>query len=156
MPNTQIYHSRFNWRLAFTLLAALGVALGGHSALAQSKPENFSNLPQPQRQGEVTFISGGVGSNESEAMRSAARHWPLALRFSNPNNDYLTGVRVYITDPHGGEILQADSRGPYMLVRLRQGRYIVRVSYQENEQTQPIEVRGKGEARLAFSWDIWH
>lgn len=155
MPIKPTYRSKANWGTAITLIAALGICLGSHNVLAQIKQADFTGLPQEQRQGDVKFISGGVGLNESEAIRREVEHWPLALRFSSPNSDYLTGVRVYITDTHGGEILQADSRGPYMLVRLRPGRYIVHARYQENEQTQPIEVSGKGAKRMAFLWSTW-
>ncbi|BBO60205.1 carboxypeptidase-like regulatory domain-containing protein [Mycoavidus sp. B2-EB] len=153
MPIKPTYHARSNWSPAITLIAALSICLGGYSAQAQPSHDSSSGLPQPQSQGKVIFISGGVGPNESKAILNVVKRWPLLLSFSSPNRDYLTGVRVYITDQHGGEVLQADSRGPYMLVNLPSGEYIVRVRYQENEQTQPIKVAGKGEARITFLWN---
>ncbi|SEA13095.1 hypothetical protein [Paraburkholderia sartisoli] len=114
---------------------------------------NGGGLPQIQQQGDVSFTSGGVGQDESKALRAAQSQWPLSLRFTGPGSDFLADVEVQVVDAHGASVLEAKSRGPYMLVRLRPGRYTVHATYKDREQTKPVSVTGKGTTRAAFAWN---
>ncbi|MEM5340949.1 carboxypeptidase regulatory-like domain-containing protein [Paraburkholderia azotifigens] len=113
---------------------------------------NGGGLPQVQQQGDVSFTSGGVGLDESKALLAAQSQWPLSLRFTGPGSDYLSDVKVKIVDSHGGSVLDTTSRGPYMLVRLRPGRYTVHAAYKDNDQTKPVNIPAKGTAKAAFYW----
>jgi len=110
-------------------------------------------LPQELHQGDLTFVTGGVGLDESQALREAAPHWPLAMRFTGSGSDYLADVHVHVTDAHGATILQADSRGPYMLVKLRPGHYTVQASYEGHAQTRPLTIKHGAHEKLDFSWN---
>lgn len=114
---------------------------------------NGGGLPQVQQQGDVSFVSGGVGLDESKALERAQSEWPLALRFTGPTADYLADVRVRIVDSHGGDALSTTSRGPFMLVRLRPGRYTVHASYKGEEKVSAVTVPAKGTARAGFHWN---
>jgi hypothetical protein len=113
---------------------------------------NGGGLPQVQQQGDVSYTSGGVGLDESKALQAAQSQWPLSLRFTGPGSDFLADVKVEVVDAHGGTVLDTTSRGPYMLVRLRPGRYTVHAAYKDNDQTRPVTVPAKGTARAAFYW----
>ncbi|WP_114809184.1 carboxypeptidase-like regulatory domain-containing protein [Paraburkholderia kururiensis] len=114
---------------------------------------NGGGLPQVQQQGDVSFVSGGVGLDESKALERAQSQWPLALRFTGPTADYLADVHVRIVDSHGGEALSTTSRGPFMLVRVRPGRYTVHASYNGEEKVSAVTVPAKGTARAGFHWN---
>nr|WP_246174155.1 carboxypeptidase regulatory-like domain-containing protein [Paraburkholderia hayleyella] len=116
--------------------------------------ENGGGLPQVEQQGNVSFVSGGVGQDESKAMRQAQNHWPLSLSFTGPGASFLADVQVRIADSHGTAVLNATSRGPYMLVKLRPGRYALQVAYQGHEQSRVITIPAKGSAKAAFRWEI--
>lgn len=113
---------------------------------------NGAGMPQIQQKGDVSFVSGGVGLDESTALRHAESQWPLSLRFTGPGSDFLADVHVRIVDAHGGDVLGATSRGPYMLVKLRPGRYTVHAQYKDRDQTQTVTVPAKGTAKAAFYW----
>ncbi|WP_207005542.1 carboxypeptidase regulatory-like domain-containing protein [Trinickia mobilis] len=113
---------------------------------------NGGGMPQIQRQGDVSFVSGGVGQDESNALQSAQSQWPLALLFAGPGSDYLADVHVNIVDARSAQVLNATSRGPYMLVRLRPGRYIVQASYKNHDQSKTVTIPATGTARTAFYW----
>ncbi|MDE1183167.1 carboxypeptidase regulatory-like domain-containing protein [Paraburkholderia sp.] len=115
--------------------------------------DNGGGLPQVQQQGDVSFTSGGVGLDESKALLSAQSHWPLSLRFTGPGSDYLSDVHVKIVDAHNGEVLNTASRGPYMLVKLRPGRYTVHAQYKDADQSRSVTVPAKGTAKAAFHWN---
>ena len=114
---------------------------------------NGGGLPQMQQQGDVSFVSGGVGLDESKALQQAQSQWPLSLRFTGPGSDYLADVHVRIVDAHNGEVLSTASRGPYMLVKLRPGRYTVHATYKDRDQSKALPVPAKGTAKAAFYWN---
>lgn len=142
-------HSK-QWLVSLAASAALAAGVAG-TAQAQDNPQG--GMPQVQQQGDVSFVSGGVGLDESHALRSAAHSWPLALRFTGPGSDYLADVHVTITNGHGDQVLQADARGPYMLVRLHPGHYTVHARYKDNDQSRSVNIGGKGHANAAFHWN---
>ncbi|MBV8260390.1 MAG: carboxypeptidase regulatory-like domain-containing protein [Paraburkholderia sp.] len=113
---------------------------------------NGGGMPQVQTQGDVSFVSGGVGLDESRALQSAQHDWPLSLRFTQRSGEYVADVRVQITDSHGASVLDTTSRGPYMLVRVRPGRYSVHVSHAGVDKTSTVTVSSNGSARASFVW----
>ena len=115
--------------------------------------DNGGGMPQIQHQGDVAFVSGGVGSDESKALQGAEHRWPLALRFTGPGSDFLADVHVQIVDAHGADVLQATSRGPYMLVKLRPGRYTVHARYKSDDQQKAVTIPATGGAKSAFYWN---
>jgi hypothetical protein len=158
---------RTQWRIAAVAVSAvLALGLGG-GAYAQQASDvsggtttddtsagnaNGGGLPQIQQQGDVSYTSGGVGLDESKALLSAQNQWPLSLRFTGPGSDYLADVRVKIVDAHSSEVFNATSRGPYMLVKLRPGRYTVHAAYKDRDQTKAVSVPAKGTTKAAFYW----
>ncbi|WP_345811595.1 carboxypeptidase regulatory-like domain-containing protein [Paraburkholderia sp. PREW-6R] len=127
----------------------------GGSTTDQSSAGNANGggLPQIQQQGDISYVSGGVGLDESKALQHAQSQWPLSLRFTGPGSDFLADVHVRIVDAHGSDVLKADSRGPYMLVKLRPGRYTVHAQYKDHDQTKAVTIPAKGTAKAAFYWN---
>ncbi len=131
-----------------------GGAVGGTSTDQTSAGNaNGGGLPQIQQQGDISFVSGGVGLDESTALRQAESQWPLSLRFTGSGSDFLADVHVRVVDAHSGEVLSATSRGPYMLVRLRPGRYTVHAQYKESDQSRAVTIPAKGTTKAAFYWN---
>jgi hypothetical protein len=126
---------------------------GNTSDSTSAGNDNGGGMPQVQQQGDVSYVSGGVGSDESKALQHAQSHWPLALRFTGPGSDFLADVHVQIVDAHGADALDATSRGPYMLVKLRPGRYTVHARYKSSEQQKSVTISDAGSARAAFYWN---
>jgi hypothetical protein len=127
--------------------------LGGSTTdMTSAGNANGGGLPQIERQGAVEYISGGVGLDESTALKREAHHWPLSLRFTGPTSDYLTDVHVRIVGPRGADMFNADSIGPYLLVRLPPGRYMVYASYEGQEVKRAVSVSAQPGARADFHW----
>ncbi|WP_010090822.1 carboxypeptidase-like regulatory domain-containing protein [Burkholderia ubonensis] len=140
-------HPRSMSRFAIAAALAVGVAAGATGAYAQS-----DGLPAARHQGDVTFVSGGIGQDESTAFQRNEAAWPLALRFTGAGGEFLADVQVRIADANGAEVLKTDAHGPYMLVKLPPGRYTVQASYQGKDETRSVTVTAKGGARQAFTW----
>ena len=131
-----------------------GVTGGSTTDNTSAGNTNGGGLPQVQQQGDVSYVSGGVGLDESRALRQAQRQWPLTLRFTGPNAEFLADVHVRIVDAHNSEVLNTTSRGPFMLVRLSPGRYTVHAKYNDREQTRSVSVPAHGNVKSAFIWSV--
>jgi hypothetical protein len=135
--------------------AAVVVTLGlgaASNALAQTDDSALAptGMPAIQHAGDISYVTGGVGLDESHALRAAAPRWPLELLFAGPTSDYLSDVRVDITSG-GGSVFQATADGPFMLVKLPPGDYVVRASYKGQEKTHAVKIGG-GHQKADFRW----
>ncbi|MGF6568138.1 hypothetical protein SAMN05443245_2906 [Paraburkholderia fungorum] len=114
--------------------------------------DNGGGMPQTQQQGDVSFVSGGVGLDESKALQQAQSHWPLSLRFTGPGSEFVADVKVRVVDAHNTEVLNTSSRGPYMLVKLHPGHYTVHAQYKDRDQSKSVTVPASGNTKAAFYW----
>ena len=133
-------------RFAVAAALAAGLAAGATGAYAQS-----DGLPAARQQGDVTFVSGGVGLDESTAFQRSEPSWPLALRFTGKGGEFLADVHVRIVDGKGTEVLKTDARGPYMLVKVPPGPIRCR---RRTRATRIPRRHGRREGRreAAFQW----
>ncbi|CAG9272472.1 conserved exported hypothetical protein [Paraburkholderia unamae] len=119
------------------------LAASMHVASAQTT----AGLPAVQGQNHVEYVTGGIGHDQALALRDAGHTWPLSLGFFGPQGDYLANVHVEITAANAQKLLQAESTGPYMLVKLQPGAYHVTARYEGNTQQKDITIpQGKNEA----------
>ena len=111
-----------------TMAAAMAL---GSMAIAGLLNTAQAGLPPVQHQGSVQYVSGGIGLDESEALKAAARTIPGAdlRRTGRRQADYVADVTVAIHDGQGKPVLRATSEGPYMLVKLPAGDYKVSATY---------------------------
>lgn len=115
----------------------------------------YAALPPTQHQGSVEYVSGGIGSDESDAFKAAMGQFPLALTFASNvdgHADYVSNVQVVIRDSHDASLLNTTSEGPYFLARLPAGEYKVFATYNGKTQTRSVHIGGKGTARATFEW----
>lgn len=135
-----------------TMAAAMAL---GSMAFAGILSTAQAGLPPVQQQGSVQYVSGGIGLDESEAMKAAAKDYPLALTFAAQRNgkaDYVANVAVTISDAQGKSVLQATAEGPYMLVKLPAGNYKISATYNGQAQQRDVSVQNTGTARAVFEW----
>ncbi|RKE25249.1 hypothetical protein B0G76_6776 [Paraburkholderia sp. BL23I1N1] len=136
-------------RLGVTVLV-----LAGSAQLASAMP---GSLPPVQHSGAVSYLSGGVGSDRSAAIKDEMRHYPLALEFAgktDAGNDYLADIPVQISDVNGNVLLDTNSRGPFMLISLPNGRYTVTVTYKGKQAHRAVNVTAGSHAHEVFVWPM--
>jgi hypothetical protein len=81
---------------------------------------------KPQTQGDVTFVSGGVGEDEHKALRAIQGQYNLHLTFAvKGSGEYASGVKVKIEDAKGHTFLDTTTNGPNLFVQLKPGHYKV-------------------------------
>jgi Carboxypeptidase regulatory-like domain len=130
---------------------ALGMGMAGDAM----KAPNESNLPAEQVQGKVTFMSGGIGSDEAAAMRKEEAKYPLSLEFvghGRAGGEHLAGVNVTIEDTKGGTDLTTVSSGPYLLVKLPAGDYKVTADHDGRTKTRNVVIAANKPERVVFEW----
>lgn len=132
------------------LTAALFIGMAGSvgSALAQ---EAFTFGPSIQRQGNVSFITGGVGFQEREMLQEVENQFNLHLLFAERGSgSFIADVQVRIVDPRGQTVLEAVTKGPKLLVQLPAGRYRVESSYEGASQSRSVTVPASGRTSMVF------
>jgi hypothetical protein len=129
-------------------LVAVALVLAQSAAFAAP-----ANLPPVQHQGNVAFVSGGVGSDQAAALKDQMHKYPLVLEFAGKaqqGNEYLADVPVHITDMKGATVLKTTSHGPFMLASLPNGRYTITASHDGKTQQRVVEVNHASHTRAFF------
>ncbi|HEV7822488.1 MAG TPA: carboxypeptidase-like regulatory domain-containing protein [Burkholderiales bacterium] len=133
------------------ILTAVATAAFSFSAYAAD-----SNVaPAQGAQGNVSFITGGVGEDEAAAMKNAAAGYPLELQFVQkalPRDEFLADVKVRITDRSRNVVLDAVATGPYFLAKLPAGNYQIEADHSGVVKRHNVDVRPGRHARAVFVW----
>lgn len=129
-------------------MAVLCAALAAANVAAQSA------LPPVQQQGDVSFITGGVGLDEASALRAAAAQYNLRLTFAAVSGAYLAGARVVLRDAQGRTVAEASSDGPYLFFKVPAGQYSVSADNGGETVTKQVQVRDKQSSELIFRWKV--
>ncbi|WP_345796549.1 carboxypeptidase-like regulatory domain-containing protein [Castellaniella sp. MT123] len=131
--------------------ALAGLVLAGAGFLSPA----WAALPPMQHQGNVEYVSGGIGIDESTSFKESMSKFPLAITFDQMEQgkgDYVANVKVAVRDGHGKDVLDTTAQGPYLLARLPAGKYQVKATYQNETQTRNVDIGRKGSEHLVFSW----
>jgi hypothetical protein len=110
-------------RLKTALIASFATGLAGIAIQATAAPGL-----QEQHYGQIAYLTGGIGKAEAKDLESRMSSYPLAvevLEKSGKTEEFTAGADVKIEDTHGHTVLDAKTRGPFMLVNLPKGAYSV-------------------------------
>ena len=131
---------------------AVATALASAAAFA----DQSAGLPREQVQGSVRFISGGIGKDEAAAMHRAMKRYPLSLEFvakARNRDEFLAEVPVTIKDRQGHAVLKTVSAGPFLLVNVHPGKYVVTAEQRGKTEKRTAEVQLKGGEHMVFEWN---
>jgi len=106
---------------------------------------------QAQQQGNITFVSGGAGTEDRDALRQVENQYNLRLLFAARNGNYLAGIAVTLNDMRGNAVLDTIAEGPIFYAHVPPGRYRLTVSNQGQSQSRDISI-GNGAVRQDFYW----
>ena len=136
-------------KLGFT---ALVLAVSAQYSLAAP-----TALPPVQHQGNVTFLSGGIGLSESTAIKNAMSSYPLMLEFAGKTqsgNEYLADIPVQVSDMNGHAVLRTTTTGPFLLASLPEGRYSVTASYNGKSEHREVNITPSAHIHEVFVWTM--
>lgn len=108
---------------------------------------------QPQKQNGISYLSGGIGEDESKAIQQS-KGYNLHMTFSvGSQNEYIPDVEVIIQKVQGQTVLTLNQAGPLVYVQLPAGQYTV-VATRNGEVRRDVTDVGSGTARnLVFHWN---
>lgn len=112
----------------------------------------FANMPSPVYQGQVSYITGGIGHEEQQVMEDAAPNYNLQVTNSEKSGDYVAGITFVIRDRDGREVLHAANAGPLFYAQLPPGGYTLQATYGGAQQVKDVTVTGRHAADLHLVW----
>ena len=134
------------------MLLAIALTSSAGVASAQGAP---AVKPQTAPSG-VTYLTGGIGDAQQQAMKDAMPDYSLRLTFARPGSgDYLADVKVMIEQQGKGkgdmrQALDAMSTGPMLFAKVGDGEYRVRADYKGQVQTKTASIKNGGPRELVF------
>jgi hypothetical protein len=136
-------------------IVAVGVLMFSAVVPASSlEPIDSSGVQaQQQEQNGITYLSGGIGMDESKAIQQSTGY-NLHMTFSvGTGNEYIPDVEVVIQKAPGQAVLTLNNAGPLVYVRLPEGRYTV-IATRNGVERRDVADIGSGAARnLVFHWN---
>ena len=138
-----------------TSITATAIAISGMTLALNAIGAPDSHMPAPHKQGDVTYITGGVGQTEADAIKHVAKYYPLELEFllkAKPRDEYLAGVKVRIKDMHNKMVLNITSNGPFLLAKLPEGKYAVSAERNHDLMKREVYIVTKEHRRVVFEW----
>ena len=142
-----MWRHRFNPYLRSAMTSAL-LAAGLPAAIAADDA-----LPQARHSEGVTYVTGGVGLSESQALIEHRQDYPLAVEIyarERGRDVYTAGASVKISAARGDSLLQAQAHGPFLFAQLAPGRYMVEVTLDGQTQRKAVNVDGDRTSRAIF------
>jgi hypothetical protein len=124
----------------------------GLGAAPPAPPTTLMTMPQAVERDGVRYLTGGVGHDEREAMRAAARDFNLYLSFAQHGTGaFVALVDVAIRDAQGREVVSIPQAGPILMAQLPRGTYNVEATYEGRTQTRQVSV-GDRMTREYLTW----
>jgi hypothetical protein len=121
----------------------LGLLSSGYSSTESLEAKTYQG---------ISYLSGGIGTEEREALRATENKFNLQLSFASQNGEYLGGAEVVIKDKKGKTVLDATADGPLFFAELPQGNYTVMATASGKTLRQEVRISAKGRAQLHFTW----
>lgn len=101
---------------------------------SSAAPTNFPNKPlsppaplthsEPKIENGTVYLCGGIGLDEADYMKQAAKNYDLMLTFAAKAGNYLANINVAVLDSQGKSILKTICDAPMLLVNFpRNGTY---------------------------------
>ncbi len=116
---------------------------------------NAGSLPAMHEHGAISFLSGGIGQNEADAIKRVAKQYPLELEFllkAKSKDQYLSNVKVLVKDMHDKKVLEATSDGPFLLAKIPAGKYAITADRNGKIEHRTVQIAAHEHRRVVFEW----
>lgn len=114
-----------------------------------------AQIPDTQYSQGISYITGGVGEGETQAILAEAKQWPLMLEMSQLDNGrgvWIFGATINILNDKNLSIFNAQADGPYMLINLEAGIYSIQASFNGVQQTKPVAIKAGSPQKINLFW----
>ncbi len=131
----------------------LKIILSAHLVLMSSL--SLAQIPETQYSQGISYITGGVGEGETVAILAEAKQWPLLLEMSQIENGrgvWIFGATIKILNSSKQIIFDAQADGPYMLVNLVPGDYMIDAVYGGVTQKRSVSIKADSTQKISLFW----
>ena len=116
---------------------------------------SLAQIPETKYSEGISYITGGVGEGETNAILAEAKQWPLLLEMSQIENGrgvWIFGANIKIVNSKKQSIFDAQADGPYMLINLESGDYVIEATYQDVAQKRAISMKANSPQKISVFW----
>jgi hypothetical protein len=108
---------------------------------------------QPKEQNGVTYINGGVGTDEQNAMQALKADYNLRLTFATKQTGaYRSDVQLAIMDAKGAGVLSVANTGPMFFAKLPPGTYRISAAAEGKTFKRSVKL-GNGAKEMTLHWE---
>jgi len=108
---------------------------------------------QPKEQNGVSYINGGVGQDEQNAMRALKADYNLQLTFATKQTGaYRSDVQLDIADAKGASVLSVANTGPMFFAKLPPGTYRISAAAEGKTFKRTVKL-GNGAKEMTLHWE---
>lgn len=115
----------------------------------------LAQIPDTQYSQGISYITGGVGEGETVAILAEAKQWPLLLEISQLQNGrgvWIFGASIKVINNAKKVIFDAQADGPYMLLNLSPGDYVIEATYEGVIQKRALSVKADSPQKISLFW----
>ena len=120
----------------------------------QHEPAAISVAPstiEPQQQNNISFMTGGIGDEERDALNEAKGRYNLHVMSSSRDGAFTGDTKLSIQDRKGNTLVTADA-GPLFYAQLPAGKYTLTAENNGNQQTKPLTIGKNGSSNVHLLW----
>jgi hypothetical protein len=102
--------------------------------------------------GSVTYVTGGVSSEELDMLKARASEFSLQVLLSGTGGEFVGDAHFRILDSNNAEVLRISGAGPYVYVQLPAGKYLIESYLNGTEKKATVTIADKRvtKAHLVF------
>ena len=128
------------------LLTAAFFALTLHVSYALA-----DDLPDVQQEGNITYITGGIGDDEKMALEAVRVNYNFQLLSAYTTGEYTGDTHITLSDMNGNYVMDSDA-GPLFYAQLPVGRYEVEATSGGEIKKQIVTIRRGKTSSVTFRW----
>ncbi len=108
---------------------------------------------EPQQVGNISFITGGIGDEERDALKAVKDNYDLSITSSSATDAgaYVADMQVVISDREGHELLNTHA-GPLFYAELPSGNYVIEGQSRGQSHKQNVTIAHGKTANVHFTW----
>jgi len=110
-----------------------------------------ASIPQPQQENGITFVSGGAGKEERQALEATGPAYNFKMTVAAPNGELIAPDSVRISDQAGKALLVITPKGPLVFAKLPPGAYSVVATTAGKDVTQAVTVSSQGQQAITLT-----
>jgi hypothetical protein len=109
-------------------------------------------VPRPVHQGDITYLTGGIGLGERHALEAQAHNYNFEITNANKAGDFTNDTALVVEAGKGRDVLRVTGSGPLFYAKLPPGDYAIRATNGAQHQLRHAKVTAKGTTDLHLIW----